>query len=242
MKLVLKKKCNLCCTKINNFSVKKGNLVILQDINLHIHCGDLTAIIGPNGGGKTTLFKAILNEVSHLGTLSFVDEKDQKTREPKIGYVPQVMDFDRTMPISVRDLFDTTYSNFPVWIKRTKKSLYIAENALEKVEAKSLINKKIKELSGGELQRVMLALALTPVPDILLLDEPISGVDKKGRDIFYEMVSNLREKYDLTIILVSHDFDSVKKYADKVVLINKTIKKEGTPKEVFGSEEFNKLF
>ena len=78
MKLRLRK-CNLCCTKISNFSVKKGESVILEDVNLHIHCGDLTAIIGPNGAGKSTLLKAILGEIPHTGTLSFVDEKDKKT-------------------------------------------------------------------------------------------------------------------------------------------------------------------
>ena len=98
------------------------------------------------------------------------------------------------------------------------------------------------DLSGGEIQRVLLALALTPMPDILLLDEPVSGVDVRGMNIFYEIVSKIRKKYDLTIILVSHDFESVKKYADKVVLLDKTIKKQGSPKEVFSSKEFNELF
>lgn len=236
------KKCNLCCTKITNFSVKKGRTIILDKVNLHIHCGDLTAIIGPNGAGKSTFLKAILGEVPHEGSLSFVDEKDKKTRDPQIGYVPQFLDFDKTSPVSVKDLFNVTYSNFPVWIKCRKSVRDIANEALKKVEAETLIDKRLGDLSGGEIQRVLLALALTPMPDILLLDEPVSGIDVRGMSIFYEIVSRIRKKYDLTIILISHDFDMVKKYADKVVLLDKTIKKQGSPKDVFLSPEFRELF
>jgi len=236
------RKCNLCCTKINNFAVKKGETVILEDINLHIHCGDLTAIIGPNGAGKSTLIKSILGEVPHDGTLSFVDEKDNKTREPNIGYVPQTLEFDRTSPISVKDLFNVTYCNFPLWIKRDKKTENIANEALKRVEAEELLDKKLGALSGGELQRVMLALALNPLPDILLLDEPVSGVDKRGMSLFYETVSKIRKKYDLTVILISHDFDAVREYADKVILLDKRILKQGSPNEVFNSKEFKDAF
>ena len=112
MKLTLKK-CKLCCTEIKNFSVKKGNQVILENINLHLHCGDLTAVIGPNGAGKSTLLKAILGEIHHEGSLSFTDEKVRLTRKPNIGYVPQMLDFDKTSPVTVRDLFNVTYSNVP---------------------------------------------------------------------------------------------------------------------------------
>jgi len=241
MKLTLKK-CKLCCTEIKNFSVKKGNQVILENVNLHLHCGDLTAVIGPNGAGKSTLLKAILGETHHDGTLSFTDEKDRLTRKPTIGYVPQMLDFDRTSPVTVRDLFNVTYSNFPLWLKRSSSSEDIAKEALEKVEATTLLDKKLGRLSGGELQRVMLALAITPMPDILLLDEPVSGVDHRGLKIFYDIVSGMRKKYDLTIIVISHDFEFVKKYADKVVLLDKTIKCVGKPNDVFKSEEFQELF
>jgi len=241
MKLTLKK-CKLCCTEIKNFSVKKGNQVILENVNLHLHCGDLTAVIGPNGAGKSTLLKAILGETHHEGTLSFTDEKDRLARTPTIGYVPQMLDFDRTSPVTVRDLFNVTYSNFPLWLKRSHSSEEIAKEALKKVEATTLLDKKLGRLSGGELQRVMLALAITPMPDILLLDEPVSGVDHRGLKIFYDIVSGMRKKYDLTIIVISHDFEFVKKYADKVVLLDKTIKCVGKPNDVFKSEEFQELF
>lgn len=240
--MLKRKACNLCCTKISNFTVKKGNDVILDDVNLHIHCGEITAIIGPNGAGKSTLLKAILGEVQHTGKLEFTDEKDKRKRNATIGYVPQYLEFDRTIPLSVRDLFAVTYSNVPVWLKRSKKADKIAKESLKKVDAEDLLDRQLGKLSGGELQRVLLSLALTPMPDILLLDEPVSGVDKKGMNIFYKTVSMLREKYDLTIILISHDFDAVKEYANRVVLLNKQIKLQGKPKDVFGNKEFEALF
>jgi len=236
------RKCNLCCTKISNFTVKKGKTVILDNINLHIHCGDLTALIGPNGAGKSTFLKAILGEIPHEGELLFVDEKDKKARKPTIGYVPQTLEFDRTSPITVRDLFGVTYSNFPLWMKRKSKTDIIAKEALKKVEAEDLFDKKLGNLSGGELQRVMLALSLNPMPDILLLDEPVSGVDRRGMNLFYEIVSKIRKHYDLTIILISHDFEAVRKYADKVILIDKVMLKEGSPEVVFNSKEFKSAF
>lgn len=240
--MILNKKCNLCCTKIKNFNVKRGSTKILDDINMHIHCGEVTAIIGPNGAGKSTLLKSILGEIHHEGTLEFTDEKDKILRMPNIGYVPQYLEFDRTSPISVYDLFVVTYSNLPIWIKKSERVDEITNTALKKVGSEDLIYKKLGQLSGGELQRVLLALALTPMPDILLLDEPVSGVDRMGMDIFYKAVSDLRKRYDLTIILVSHDFDLVKRYADRVVLLNKTIKMIGKPKTVFESKEYEEVF
>lgn len=239
---MIHKSCNLCCTKIKNFSVKKGDDIILDDVNLHIHCGEITSIIGPNGAGKSTLLKAILGEVTHTGTLEFVDEKDKKQRKPRIGYVPQYLEFDRTTPLDVRDLFAITHSNLPVWLKISKKIDTLATEALKKVEAEDLLNKQLGKLSGGELQRVLLSLALTPMPDILLLDEPVSGVDEKGLKIFYKTVSMLREKYDLTIILISHDFEAVKEYSNRVVLLNKTVKLQGKPKDVFNNKAFEAMF
>lgn len=227
--------CNgFCCTKINNFGVVRGSKTILKDVNIHIHCGELTAIIGPNGAGKSTLLKAILGEISHSGALEFLDEKDRHTGKPVIGYVPQKLDFDNTSPVSVYDLFAAAHSDIPVWSFVTKKMQKKAIESLTKVNAAQLLNKKIGMLSGGELQRVLLALALDPIPDLLLLDEPVSGIDQSGLKMFYETVSTLRNEYDLSIILVSHDLDLVAKFADRVVFLdNNTVECIGTPREVF---------
>lgn len=227
----------LCCTKIENLSVTKGNQEILKDINLHIHCGELTALIGANGAGKSTLLKSILGENEYSGSLTFVDGNERMSRKPIIGYVPQKLDFDYSSPVSVLDVFACTQSNRPVYFSYDKKVKDIALRSLRKVKGENLINKRLGVLSGGELQRVLLALALEPIPDILLLDEPVSGIDQNGLKLFYNIVSNLRENYDLSIILVSHDLDVVYDYADRIAFLNnKTIECVGNPEEVFSNK------
>ena len=226
--------CGLCCTKIQNFGVIRGNTEILKNVNLHIHCGDLTAIIGPNGAGKSTLLKAVLGEIPHTGELIFLDAKKKHTGRPIVGYVPQKLDFDYSSPTSVFDLFAAAHTTVPVWFTHTKRLRQSVHETLNRVQADYLIDRRLGALSGGELQRVLLALALDPVPDLLLLDEPVSGVDQNGMQLFYKTVSELRDNYDLSIILISHDLNLVAQYADRVVFLNnKTVESCGTPKEVF---------
>jgi zinc transport system ATP-binding protein len=234
--------CNLCCTKIENFNVTLEKTVILKDINLHIHCGELTAIIGPNGAGKSTLLKAILREIKHTGRLSFLDAQGKQKNYPIIGYVPQNVQFDVGSPVSVMDLFLASITNRPVWLGHAKEERGKMLESLSRVHAEHLANKRLGNLSGGEMQRVLLALALEPLPELLLLDEPISGIDQRGMELFYGLVSQLREEYDLTIILVSHDLGLVQKYADRVVFLNKVIECIGTPREVFANPKILETF
>ncbi len=238
---IKKEKCGLCCSKIENFSVTKGKTEILKDINIHFHCGDLTAIIGPNGAGKTTLLKAVLGEMEHTGTLTFLNLAGQTHENPIIGYVPQHLNFDPSTPMSVADLFASCISKRPVWLGYSKETLKAVESSLQKVNMEYAIGRKIGALSGGELQRVLLALALVPMPNILLLDEPISGIDQAGIEMFYKTISQLREDYDMAIVLVSHDLQLLPKYADRVILLNKTIACEGTPEYVFSHEKTKEL-
>ena len=159
------------------------------------------------------------------------------SRRPIIGYVPQKLDFDYSSPVSVLDVFACTQSNRPVYFYHDKKVKDIALRSLRKVQGENLINKRLGVLSGGELQRILLALALEPIPDILLLDEPVSGIDQNGLKLFYSIVSNLRENYDLSIILVSHDLNVVYDYADRIAFLNnKTIECVGKPEEVFSNK------
>ena len=234
--------CGLCCTKIENFGVAKGPVRILQDVNIHIHCGELTAIIGPNGAGKSTLLKALLGEVPHTGELKYLDSKGSRSDKPLIGYVPQQLSFDTGTPTSVLDLFTACRSKMPAWLFKPGSVKKRAEAGLSKVKAEHLIDRRLGALSGGELQRVLLALALDPIPNLLLLDEPVSGIDQGGLELFYNTVSELRQNYDLSIILVSHDLELVSKYADRVVLLNKTVISSGTPAQVFSDERTRKSF
>ena len=232
----------VCCTKIEHFGVKAGNLIIFEDVNIHVHCGQLTALIGPNGAGKSTLLKAILGEIEHTGTLHYVDAKNQHTGHPIIGYVPQYLTFDVTAPTSVIDLFMACLSQKPVWLFSSKNIRQRVLDGLKRVQAEHLIGRRLGALFGGELQRVLLALALDPVPDLLLLDEPVSGVDQNGLDLFYDIVVNLKASEDMAIILISHDLEQVAKHADQVILLNKKILAAGTPDEVFSNEKMKKIF
>ena len=234
--------CGFHCIKAKNIGVTIGTDEILRDINLHIHCKELTVIIGRNGAGKSTLLKALLGEVKHTGTIEFVDTKDHIARKLRVGYVPQSINVERHMPTTVYDLFASYISNVPVWLKRDKRVETKILNSLKNFGAENLINKSIGDLSGGEMQRVLLAISTYNEPNLLILDEPISGIDKNGIKDFFEYINMLKREHDMSIILVSHDLDLVKQYADRVILLDKTILKEGTPREVFSSNEFKEVF
>ena len=222
--------------------MKAGQLEIFSHVNLHIHCGQLTAIIGPNGAGKSTLLRAILGEVPHTGRLRYVDAKGKHTGHPVIGYVPQYLRFDVSAPISVMDIFMACLSKRPVWLCSGSSLRPMVLEQLARVKAEHLIDRRLGALSGGELQRVLLALALDPMPDLLLLDEPVSGVDRNGRELFYEIVADLRAKEDMAILLVSHDLGLVAKHADQVVLMDKGVLVSGTPEDVFRDARTRQVF
>lgn len=228
--------CEHCCTKIENLNVNFGKTSVLEGINLHLNCREILAVIGPNGAGKTTLLRAIIGEIPSQGKInSLVKATPNKT--PRIGYVPQKINFDLDSPISVLDLVATTITHNPIWLGINKHIRQETTHILSKVASERLVNKKISELSGGELQRVLLAIAMTPVPDLLLLDEPISAVDAKGISLFYEIVSGLKKEHDISIIMVTHNFTGVIPYADRMILLNRTIIAEGTPKEVLANKK-----
>ena len=234
--------CGFHCIKINNLGVRFGEQVVLKDINLHIHCGSLNAIIGKNGAGKSTLIRAILRDIPSEGTIEYRDTKNGKMKELKIGYVPQSINIEKNTPLSVYDLIASYQYRYPVFLPKSKRIYEKIKKNLEVFDADLLIDKQVCNLSGGELQRVLLSMAVADKPKLLLLDEPVSGIDKNGMDLFYKTMEYLKTHYDLAIILISHDLDYVRKYADHVVLLDQTILKQGTVKEVFESLEFAGVF
>ena len=234
--------CGLHWTKIKNISVNIDNQEIIKDISFDVHCGELTMIIGRNGAGKSTLLKALLNEIDHTGKVEFIDMKEKKNKNIKIGYVPQSLNIERNMPTSVYDMFASYISDKPVFLKKNKELYEIIKQNLKIFGAEKLIDNRVGNLSGGELQRILLSIATYPIPNLLILDEPVSGVDRNGTRDFYEILSKLKNKYDMSIILVSHDLELVRKFADKVILLDKVVKKQGTAKEVFESNEFKESF
>lgn len=234
--------CGLHCIKINHLGVTLGGQEILKDINLHIHCGSLNAVIGRNGAGKSTLIRAILNDIPHTGNIEFKDRENGRIQKLKMGYVPQSMNVEKQTPVSVYDMIAAYQSSVPVFFMRGPKIRQKILEHLRIFEADYLIDKQVCNLSGGEQQRVLLSMALMDSPNLLLLDEPVSGIDQNGMDLFYKTIYHSKENYDLAVILISHDLDYVRRYADKAVLIDKTVLKQGSVKEVFGSQEFAQVF
>ena len=230
-----------CCLRVENVSVKIGTDDILKDVNLHVHCGEMVALIGPNGAGKSTFLKAILGERDFTGVIAF-SEPGQRSRKPRIGYVPQSPNFDPSDPVSVADLFACCMSRRPAFLGLGKSMRELVLECLDRVHGKDLIDKRVGTLSGGELQRVLLALALEPMPNILILDEPLSGVDIEGMENLMDMLDEIRDLYDLSILMTTHDFSTLPRYADQVVLIDHGIKIQGSPREVLESEAFHTAF
>ena len=231
-----------CCLRIRDLSVTIGNDHILRDVNLHIHCGQLVALIGPNGAGKSTLLKAILGQREYEGIIVFSAPGMRHRKPPRIGYVPQSPSFDPGDPVSVADLFACCQSRRPAFLGLSREMREKTLECLERVHGEDLIDKRVGTLSGGELQRVLLALALEPLPNILILDEPLSGVDMEGQTDLMDMLDEIRKRFDLSVLMTTHDFGMLHQYADKVVLIDHGILKKGTPEEVLASEEFRNIF
>lgn len=231
-----------CCLKLQNVSVSIGKNEILKDVSLHIHCGELVALIGPNGAGKSTLLKAILGQLEYEGVVSFSAPGLRHRRTPRIGYVPQSPVFDPGDPISVSDLFACCMSRRPAFLGHGKALRQTVARCLERVHATELADRRVGALSGGQLQRVLLALALEPLPNLLILDEPLSGVDVEGMETLMDMLDELRKTYDLSILMTTHDFTMLEHYADQVVLIDRGVLCKGTPAEVLHNQAFYQTF
>ena len=234
--------CSLCRIGLENVAVQRGGQTLLQDVSMHIHCGQLTVLIGQNGAGKTTLIRALLGELPYSGAIRHVDDHNRNLPHLRTGYVPQHLHFDREMPVTVQDFLAAAFTKRPVWTGVSAKTRRKVQQALESVEAGALAQRPLGRCSGGELQRVLLALALNPAPDLLVLDEPVSGVDQKGLSMFLETVLRLKETRHMAILLVSHDLSLVRQYADHVVLLDKTVLCQGAPERVFASPEFEAVF
>ena len=230
-----------CCLRVENLSVRIGGDCILSNLNLHVHCGELVALIGPNGAGKSTFLKAVLGQRDYEGVIAF-SEPGQRSKKPRIGYVPQSPAFDPSDPVSVADLFACCMSRRPAFLGLGKSMRALVLECLERVHGEELIDKRVGTLSGGELQRVLLALALEPMPNILILDEPLSGVDVEGMETLMDMLDEIRKNFDLSILMTTHDFSLLPRYANQVVLIDRGILIQGEPETVLHSAEFAQAF
>lgn len=205
-----------------DFSYDGSENLVLENINLTVDKGDFACVVGPNGGGKTTLLKLILGLNKPLrGQVSIFGEPPEKARE-RIGYVPQFSKFDSNFPVSVLDvvLMGCLSRSF-WWGKYSKEQTESAINALESVGLKDFIHRSFADLSGGQKQRALIARAVMSNPELLLLDEPTASVDVHGTEQFYKMFAEMNKKF--TILIVSHDIGFVSSQVKSVICVRKTL-------------------
>ncbi len=214
---------------IRNLTVSYGNNVALSNISFSVDDGDFLGIIGPNGGGKSTLLKAILNLVPACSGEVFVYGQKNGSHDVKIGYVPQFALMDKQFPITVIEVVLTgRLPKKPTpFHKYSEQDIYVAEKVLNNVGIPHLAQRKISDLSGGEFQKVLIARALAQKPKILLLDEPTASVDTASRRQIFSLLDKLNSK--MTIIFVTHDLLAVSSHVKSLACLNNTLVFHGEP-------------
>ena len=221
---------------IENLSVDYSGINALEEISFGIDDGDFLGIIGPNGAGKSTLFRCMLGlHTQYDGTIKFFDQniKDSKKYLSQIGYVPQKPVVDKNFPATIREIVSMSQKS-----NDSKK----VDEALQKVWMHELADRRIGDLSIGQQQRVFIAKALVNSPKILILDEPVIGLDVYNQDLFFQILSELNSKEKISIIWSSHDLDAVERLANKVACLNKTLFFHGISQEFFSDDEMLKKY
>jgi zinc transport system ATP-binding protein len=230
---------------IRDLRVALGGRAILHELDAELTRGRVTALIGLNGSGKTTLLRALLKEVPYAGDVQFHCGHDHSSHRPEhIGYVPQKLHIDTSLPLTVRDLFGVALQRRPLFfgisgrLERRMKAMLAGVGAPE-----SLLDGPMEKISGGEQQRVLLALALEPNPELLLLDEPAAGIDFQDQLKFYDLIARLNQERGVTVLLVSHDLSVVSHHAHHVLCLKDgRVECQGAPTDILGSDMLGQIF
>jgi zinc transport system ATP-binding protein len=223
---------------IDNVSYRFNSALVLENISFTVDKGDFIGIIGPNGAGKTTLFRSMLGLLEdYQGRITFFGEDIRKNRNilRKIGYIPQKNSTDQGFPATVEEIVS-------LGITSRRPSKNKINHAIETVGLFDQKTKRIGELSGGQQQRVLIAKALANEPELLILDEPVTGIDLKTQNKFYVLLKKLNEENKITIIWASHDLDAVKKLANKIAWVNRRIFFHGDATIFFENNELLKAY
>ena len=221
---------------IEKLSVDYSGINALEEISFGIDDGDFLGIIGPNGAGKSTLFRCMLGlHTQYDGTIKFFDQniKDSKKYLSHIGYVPQKPVVDKNFPATIREIVSMSQNS-----NDSKK----VDDVLQKVWMHELADRRVGDLSIGQQQRIFIAKALVNSPKILILDEPVIGLDVYNQDLFFQILSELNTKEKISIIWSSHDLDAVERLANKVACLNKTLFFHGISQEFFSDDEMLKKY
>ena len=229
---------------IRGLTVTLGGTPILSGVDTDIERGKITALIGLNGAGKTTMLRALIREVPYQGTVRFHCGHDHSKPTPEhIGYVPQKLRIDGTLVLTVLDLFGLCLRRRPLFFGLGKRFRARVVTLLESVGASHLVDQAVDKLSGGELQRVLLSLALEPQPELLLLDEPAAGVDFQMQQSFYDLISQLNVRTGVTVLLVSHDVSLMPRVAHQVLCMKDgRIECTGAPQAILSGDTLARIF
>lgn len=218
---------------IKNVSFGYGkDLTVLNNVSFTISQKTTTLLIGPNGSGKTTLLKIMVGLLEPTEGSVLLYGRNPKDMRKVIGYVPQKLYFDQTFPVTVVEFLKLAHTG----------SLSDIIALLDSVGAADLTQSRIGELSGGQLQRVLIARSLLGKPKILFLDEPVSGIDIGGEQSFYDLIKDVQNKHDVTIVMVSHEVNVVSQIADQVICINKDMLCSGSPDTALLPEIIEQLY
>lgn len=223
--------------KVDNLSVEFDGQRVLDGVSFSVKPGEVLAVVGPNGAGKSVMFRALLGLIPYSGDVDWRPGVN-------IGYVPQKLAIERALPLTVKEFLR---------LKPGQVENQEILSALESVGVKTgpanehhlerhILNRRLGMLSGGEFQRVLIAWSLIGNPDILLFDEPTAGVDIGGEGTIYNLLRQLHDQRDLTIILISHDLNIVYKYANQVICLNQKLVCTGIPSQVLNSESLAALY
>jgi zinc transport system ATP-binding protein len=221
---------------IHNLTVNYGDIKVIDDISFSVDQNDFIGIIGPNGAGKTTLFACMLGIIeNYKGEIHFFGKDIRKSKKylKDVGYVPQKPVFEKNFPVTVREVVRMGMRN------HDEKRI---DAVLQQVWIHELDHRRLGELSVGQQQRVFIAKALIGNPKILILDEPVTGVDTQSTEIFYSILRELNENQNITIIWSSHDLDAVNRLANKVACLNKTLFFHGVSDDFFKNPELQKQY
>lgn len=218
-------------------SLVLGRTQVLADIDLQIGAGTVHAIVGPNGGGKSSLIRCLLGQAPHAGTIRI----DWPGAPGRIGYVPQALEFNRGLPMTVMDFLSALVANRPAFLspKASAKAAILAALAAVGMEGKAY--RRMGALSGGERQRVMMAQGLMPAPDLLVLDEPMAALDEAGAQIFERLIGTLKSR-GTTVVWVEHDLAAVRRLGDRVTGLSRTVLFDGAPEAELTPERVLALF
>ncbi len=217
--------------EIRDLTISRNRRVLVANAALEVARGRTHVLVGPNGSGKSTLLSAVLGLAEFTGSIRF-----HWRGNGRIGYVPQFFGVDRTLPLTVAEFLALTRQRRPVCFGLGRGQRAALEALLARVGMEGFLHRPLGALSGGELQRVLLANAIDPVPELLLLDEPASGLDESATRRFEELLVEVRQSCGAAVLMVSHDLAQVRRLADEVTLIDRGVRATGSPTQVLGAD------